>query len=214
MAGRKPIQECEEAGVHAALASFGLRDQALLTMGLNTGFRITELLSLNVGDVWTNSGPKPAVRITRAHLKGGRGRHRKAVSSRTVPLNEAAAGAVTKYLFARFGSGLVDPETPLFPSRKRGQRLSRWQANRIVHAILAKANLTNQESYGTHTLRKTFCRKIYEATGHDINLTRAVMGHASVATTQRYLPIDDQEITAAVLSLAAQPPRPALAAAG
>jgi hypothetical protein len=42
MAGRKPIFKHEEAGVYAALASFGLRDQALLTMGLNTGFRITE----------------------------------------------------------------------------------------------------------------------------------------------------------------------------
>jgi site-specific recombinase XerD len=214
MAGRKPILENEEPGVHAALANFGLRDQALITLGLNTGFRITELLSLNVGDVWTGSGPKPAVRITRAHMKGGRGRHRKAVSSRAVPLNEAAAGTVTKYLFARFGSGLVDPQTPLFPSRKHSQRLSRWQANRIVHAVLAKANLTGQESYGTHTLRKTFCRKVYQATGHDINLTRAVMGHASVATTQRYLPIADQEITAAVLSLSAQSSRLALAAAG
>ncbi|HTB81274.1 MAG TPA: tyrosine-type recombinase/integrase [Opitutaceae bacterium] len=214
MAGRKPILEHEEAGVHAALVSFNLRDQALIAMGLNTGFRITELLSLNVGDVWSGNGPRREVKVTRAHLKGGRGRFRKSISSRAVPLNAAATGTVTKYLFTRFGSTPADLLQPLFLSRKHGLRLSRWQANRIVHAVLAKAGLMSQESYGTHTLRKTFCRKIYHATGHDINLTRAVMGHTSVATTQRYLPVDDQEISAAVMSLAARPSRPILVAAG
>jgi len=214
MAGRKPILEHEEIRVAAAMTSFSLRDQALIAMGLNTGFRITELLSLNVGDVWAAGQAKPQVKITRAHLKGGRSRHRKSISSRTVPLNGAAASAVEQYLFARFGAAPADSETPLFPSRKHGHRLSRWQANRLVHQVLDQAGLTCRESYGTHTLRKTFCRKVYEATGHDINLTRAVMGHANVSTTQRYLPIDDQDITAAVMSLGAPAANPALAAAG
>jgi integrase len=54
---------------------------------------------------------------------------------------------------------------------------------------------------GTHTLRKTFCRKVYLATGHDINLTRAVMGHASVFTTQQYLYVADEEVQAAVRAI-------------
>lgn len=48
MAGRKPILETELPKVYAALAEFPLRDQTLVTLGLNTGFRVTELLSLDV----------------------------------------------------------------------------------------------------------------------------------------------------------------------
>jgi site-specific recombinase XerD len=70
-----------------------------------------------------------------------------------------------------------------------------------VHAVLDKAGLDSRESYGTHTLRKTFCRKVYLATGHDINLTRAVMGHASVFTTQQYLYVADEEGLAAVRAI-------------
>jgi len=52
MAGRKPILESELPLVTTALAEFCARDRALFILGLNTGFRISELLALNVGEVW------------------------------------------------------------------------------------------------------------------------------------------------------------------
>lgn len=201
MAGRKPLLEHELPAVYAALAEFPLRDQALIALGLNTGFRITELLSLDVAHVWENGRMKSQVKVTRSKMKGGNGRHRKAITSRTVPLNEAAVSTLEKYLFARFGSGPMDLVAPLFPSRFHGMRLTRWRANIIVHQVLVRAGLENQEVYGSHTLRKTFARAIYKATNHDINLTRAVMGHSYVTTTQKYLHVDEVEIQIAVLSL-------------
>ncbi len=207
MAGKRPILETESPKVLAALEEFSLRDAALVLAGMNTGFRITELLSLDVGQVWEAGKVKPEVRVSRANLKNGQGPKRRSVRSRVVPLNAAATAALEKYLFARFGSGPADPKAPLFLSGRLKGRLSRWQANRIVHAVFAKAGLGPSENYGTHSLRKSFCRRIYLATGHDINLTRAAMGHASVFTTQQYLSVSDEEVQAAVRAIGA-PDRP------
>jgi len=114
MAGRKPLLETELPLVYAALAEFSARDRALFILGLNTGFRISELLALNVGDVWDGERIRPQVKVTREKLKGGRGMRRKGISSRTVPVNEAATQALQRYLFARLGDGEVAATDPLF----------------------------------------------------------------------------------------------------
>ena len=206
MPGRKPLFESELPSVYAALESANPRDRALVVLGLNTGFRVSEVLSLNVGDVWDGERVRPQVKVARAKMKGGRGPRRKSVSSRVVPLNEAATGALQRYLFARLGGGAVAAEEPLFPSRFRGKRMTRWGANDVVHAVLAKAGIDGNGDYGTHTLRKTFCRQIYKRTQNDLNLTRAVMGHSSCATTQKYLHVDEEEMVQAVMSLGASVP--------
>lgn len=144
---------------------------------------------------------KSQVKVTRAKLKGGHGCRRKAITSRSVPLNATVAAVLEQYLFGRFGSGTPDPNLPLFPSRHAGRALSRWQANRIVHAVFEKAGLGTPECYGTHSLRKTFCRRVYQATKYDINLTRAVMGHSNISTTQKYLHVDEADMTAAVQAI-------------
>ena len=127
MPGRNPILTSELPRVYAALATFPLRDQTLITLGLNTGFRITDLLSLNVGHVWEDDHVRSHVRVTRAKLKGGKGRRRKTITSRTVPLNETALLSLQKYLFDRFGSGPMKLEEPLFPSRMHGNPDRAWQ---------------------------------------------------------------------------------------
>jgi len=205
MSGRKPLFESELPLVYSVLEMTPPRDRALVALGLNTGFRVSELLSLNVGDVWDGERVRPQVKVARAKMKGGRGPRRKSLSSRVVPLNEAATSALQRYLFARLGEGPVAPEEPLFPSRFRGKRMTRWGANDIVHAVLAKAGIDGNGDYGTHTLRKTFCRQIYKRTHNDLNLTRAVMGHSSCATTQKYLHVDEEEMVQAVMSLGAPP---------
>lgn len=201
MAGRNPLHETELPHVLAILPEFGARDQALITLGLNTGFRITELLSLNIADVWDGEQVRPQVKVARARMKGGRGARRKAITSRIVPLNEAATQGLQRYLFVRMGQGEVRGDEPLFPSRFRGKRLTRWGANEVVHAVLARAGIDGNGDYGTHTLRKTFCQSIYRITRHDLNLTRAVMGHANISTTQKYLSVDEADMLNAVLGL-------------
>jgi len=55
----------------------------------------------------------------------------------------------------------------------------------------------------THSLRKTFARRIYVASGHDLITTQRLMGHTSPLTTSRYLETNSDELDRLVLTLAA-----------
>jgi site-specific recombinase XerD len=187
MAGRKPITEEQEPRLLAALENASERDALIVLASLHLGFRISETLSLDASQIWAGGRVKAEVKIDRCRLKGGKGAGRNRICSRCVPINPVLTVAFEKYLFGRFGSGDAPAGEPLFPSRIRGRRLSRWRANAIVHEILTAAGIDDGQSYGTHSLRKAFCRKCYRATGFDINLTREIMKHASISTTQKYL---------------------------
>ena len=63
--------------------------------------------------------------------------YRRSIHSRSVPLNDRAKTYLNAYLSERALAGLLNPAAPLFPSRKHGLALTRWQANRIVHAETA-----------------------------------------------------------------------------
>jgi integrase len=71
MAGMRPLTQKEQCLVMAALAR--MRDRLLFLTGLYTGFRITEILSLRVADVWVNGEPGRVVTVSRRNLKGGAG---------------------------------------------------------------------------------------------------------------------------------------------
>ena len=88
------------------------------------------------------------------------------------------------------------PETwrPLFPSRKFGSALSRSQAHRILERAFQQAGLNGK--LATHSLRKTFAQRIYDASG-DIFLVKEMLGHKSVETTKQYLGVSYARMQAA-----------------
>ena len=188
-----------------ALALRPLRDQVLIVLELNTGFRIAELLSLNLDQVWGNSAIRASIRVARAKMKGGRSRRRRSVIGRVVPVNAAVAAILKKYLATRYPDRPVPSHVPLFTSRLHRSRLSRWSANRIVHQVLRAAGFDDQDGYGTHSLRKRFANKIYQETSFDLNLTRAIMGHSDIRTTIAYLSIDADAMASAVMRIGERP---------
>ena len=88
MRGSKPLTEEE---IRALVNNLGPADKALFLLGLKTGFRISELLSLTVGDVVSNGKIKDRVTVQRRNMKGKK-------SSRTVLLHEEARQALKEYL--------------------------------------------------------------------------------------------------------------------
>lgn len=191
MAARTPIPSDEQDRFDAFVATLPVRNQLLIRFGLDTGFRVRELLSIRIEQVATPLLTARAdVTVERQCLKFGRSVHKRAIRGRRVPLSPAVQALIEQALFERFGSGPLDPDTmarPLFPSRKGGTPLQPRQALQIVQEACAEAGLSEGGAWGTHSLRKTFARRIYDGTGHDIDLTRVAMGHSSVGTTQRYL---------------------------
>ncbi len=65
--------ETELPLVNSILPEFSARDQALMTLGFSTRFRISELLSPNIADIWDGERVQPSIKVTRTKMKGGAG---------------------------------------------------------------------------------------------------------------------------------------------
>lgn len=194
MHGARPLLDDEILRVERAFAgSMGPRNRALFVLGLRTGFRVRELLSLRLGDVLDESGAVASfVRVERKAMKGKR-------RGRTVPLHDHARRAVGEWVaqLRQRPEGL-DRGGPLFPSRVgRGRRaLTPNGANRALKA--AFRGLPGPLS--SHSMRKSFARLVHKRLG-DVAKTQQALGHANIATTIRYLSFDRAEIDAAILGV-------------
>ena len=171
-----------------------------------TGYRVSEVLSLRVRDVMADGHAVRAVHVDKDHMKGKRDR-------KPVPLQSVVRQAIAAWIpvLTELCGGILDPETPIFLSRKRRAKkseipcpraMSRQQAYIVVTRLYAEAGLVRNDgkALANHTLRKTFAMRIYEASGHDIFLTSRAIGHASVSMTQRYLGISDAEVIEVILA--------------
>ena len=92
MKGCRPLTEAEVALVRQSFGGrYGRRDQALFLLGVKSGFRISELLSLQVGDVWRGQRVVERVTVARRHMK-------RQTEGRTVLLHPEARAALTAWL--------------------------------------------------------------------------------------------------------------------
>jgi integrase len=104
MKGCQPLAEDEVDVVRKSFSGiYATRDKALFILGVKSGFRISELLSLRVGDVWQHGRLVDRVTVARAHMK-------KKVEGRTVVLHPEAKAALTAWLDVRKADGALLPE--------------------------------------------------------------------------------------------------------
>lgn len=197
MAGRRPLTPEEERRFLCVVRGLEPRDRLLATMQWQTGFRISETLSLMVGSVIRNGIILDVIGVAPRHLKGRRG------ATRRVPLLPESRRALDAYL-RHLGKGLIlTPDLPLFLSRKgnadgSARALGREAARRILMGVFDAAGIVDDGRLGTHTLRKTWASNVYASGDHDIMLLKAALGHKSVATTQRYLEVDQDAVMTAI----------------
>lgn len=178
MIGARPLTNEE---VNDILNNFkNARDKCLFILGLKTGFRISELLSIKVIDVVQYDKIQDSVTVTRANMKGSK-------SSRTVKLHIDAKEAL-----AAMGVLTMNKSERLFP-------IERQQAHRILKEAATKAKVSGKVS--THSLRKTFAKKVHDLFEKDIVKTQKALGHASLSSTAHYLQFDQKEIDDAILSI-------------
>jgi integrase/recombinase XerC len=146
-----------------------LRDQALLEVLYSAGVRVAELVGLNVEDVDLDAGTATVL---------GKGR-----KERVVLLGTKAVEAVRAYLASHppLSKGRGE-ETTLFRNQ-RGGRLTARSVERIV-AKECQA-LENFPTITPHTLRHSFATHLLDG-GADLRAIQELLGHASLATTQRY----------------------------
>jgi integrase/recombinase XerD len=149
----------------------GRRDKAMLELIYATGIRVSELISLNVGDVNVEEG------FLRCLGKGGK--------ERVVPVGRVALAALGRYLDEARPRLLRDAgERSLFVNQ-RGRRLTRQGFWRIVKKYADMAGVAREARITPHTLRHSFATHLLE-NGADLRAVQEMLGHADISTTQIY----------------------------
>jgi integrase len=181
--------------IAAVCTHLNQRDRTLFVVGVRTGFRISELLSLRIKNVVDEHGNVlPEIYMARKSMKGR-------TEGRVVPLHPDATTAI-RSLISEMVSTYPDlpMTTPLFVSTKPGAALepiSRIQAWRMLTKAYAEAGLTGK--LGCHAMRKTFADRVYKKLDRDLVRTRLAMGHRSVQSTADYISFEESEVTAAII---------------
>jgi site-specific recombinase XerD len=153
------------------------RDFAIITLFLNCGMRLSELVGLNYTDIRDDNTIKVL----------GKGN-----KERTVYLNDACITAVNNYMRVRPVDGVKDKEA-LFLSNRR-QRISPKTVQHIVYTALEKSGL---EGYSTHKLRHTAATLMYQYGDADVLVLKEILGHENVGTTQIYTHIVNEQLKTA-----------------
>lgn len=203
MRGCRPLDMAEVARALGKLRDSGsrlsMRNRCLLLFGMNTGFRISELLSLRVGDVVQNGRILERVLVERKNMKGKR-------FSREVEMNDAARAALRAWLPVLYSWRDNGPDLYLFQSTKGG-RMTRQQAYRIVSGLARGLGLPPK--IATHSLRKTFAAGVYQFSLDNwrpglelpVRVAMKALGHSHVETTERYLGLDVRLVNEAVRAI-------------
>ena len=184
MKGTRPLDNDEIRLVSACFSgTFEVRNRGLFMLGVSTGGRISELLSLTIGDVYQNRRAVTDLLYDRSIVKGGE-------VSRAVPVNTDGSRAIDDLIaWHREKYGKLDVKRPVFPSRNgQGEkRMSRRTAHDVLKDAFETAGLNGK--LATHSLRKSFAQRLYEQTG-DVFTVQEMLGHKSIATTQKYLGVN------------------------
>lgn len=143
------------------------RDFAIITLFLNCGMRLAELVSIDYNDIRSDG----TLVIT------GKGN-----KERTVYLNQACIDAVAAYMNVRAHDGVKD--RALFLS-SRNQRISPRMVEIMVQKYLEKAGLGGR-GLSVHKLRHTAATLMYQHGNVDVLVLKEILGHENLGTTEIY----------------------------
>ena len=187
----KALSEEETERLLGAVVGTGpavLRDRALLEVLYGTGARVSEVVGLNRGDI-AEALEADGVPLIRVLGKGDK--------ERVVPLGRLARAALAEWLSGQ-GRPYLEPKAWRRRSdaeavflNARGGRLSRVGAFGVVKKYAARVGL--EEKVSPHVLRHS-CATHMLARGADIRVVQELLGHASIATTQRYTKVSPEHL--------------------
>ena len=161
------------------------RDYAIITLFLNCGMRLAELVGINIKDIHFDDYRMTVI---------GKGN-----KERTIYLNKACVNAIKEYLNVRPKEGVdYKSKDALFLSERR-ERISRRTVQYIVDKELRVAGLDTTK-YSVHKLRHTAATLMYQYGEVDIRALQELLGHASISTTEIYTHVANQQVRNAVES--------------
>lgn len=152
------------------------RDYCIITLFLNCGMRLSELVGLNVTDIRTDG-------TARILGKGNK--------ERIIYLNSACVSAIQDYLMVRPVDNVKD-RNALFISNQL-KRMSPKTVQALVYKYLEKIGLDSQ-GYSCHKLRHTAATLMYQHGNVDIRILKEILGHENLGTTEIYTHLNTQQM--------------------
>lgn len=151
------------------------RDYCIITLFLNCGMRLSELVGLNISDI---NFTEHTMRLL------GKGN-----KERIIYINNACIDSINNYLQSRDFSR---DQKALFLS-KFNKRISTRRVQQIIENALKSANLM-QKGLSTHKLRHTAATLMYQHGNVDTLVLKEVLGHKSIATTEIYTHVSSEKL--------------------
>lgn len=162
------------------------RDYAIITLFLNCGMRLSELVGINIKDINFSECQMTVI---------GKGN-----KERTIYLNKACMTAINNYLAVRPVEGIktdkANSKNALFLSERK-ERISRRTVQYIVDKELRVAGLDTSK-YSVHKLRHTAATLMYQYENVDIRALQEVLGHESISTTEIYTHVANVQARSAI----------------
>ncbi len=158
------------------------RDYCILTLFLNCGLRLSELVGINISHIKDNS--------TLVVLGKGN-------KERTVYLNKACISSIESYMSVRPKDGVIDRDALFLSNQKK--RISRITVQKMVESNLEKNGLSGR-GLSTHKLRHTAATLMYQHGGVDPLQLKEILGHENLSTTEIYTHIHDEQLKDAIES--------------
>ena len=164
-----------------------LRDTAIITLFLNCGIRLSELVGINIKDIDFNECKLNVI---------GKGN-----KERTIYLNKPCMKAINDYLVVRPKKELIKndkkhSQDALFLSERR-ERIGNRTVQHIVTKELSLAGLDTKK-YSVHKLRHTAATLMYQYGQVDIRALQELLGHKSISTTEIYTHVNSEQVRDAV----------------
>lgn len=159
------------------------RDYAILTLFLNCGIRLSELVGINIKDIDFSENKLNVI---------GKGN-----KERTIYLNKSCVNSINSYLSVRPKTGIKKGSEDAMFLSERLERISNRTVQHIVKQELLKAGLDTNK-YSVHKLRHTAATLMYKYGNVDIRALQELLGHESISTTEIYTHVDNEQIRNAV----------------
>ena len=159
------------------------RDYAIITLFLNCGLRLSELVGININDISFDDAKMTVI---------GKGN-----KERTIYLNKACLQAINSYLKVRPKIGIKPSSIKALFLSERKERISKRTVQYVVDKELRRAGLDTKK-YSTHKLRHTAATLMYQYGNVDIRALQELLGHESISTTEIYTHVANEQVRNAV----------------
>ncbi|MCD7963442.1 MAG: site-specific tyrosine recombinase XerD [Rikenellaceae bacterium] len=161
----------------------GHRNRAILETLYSCGLRVSELIELQITDIFINEG------YIRVIGKGDK--------QRLVPISEVARRHVANYMEQRKTMKIDGKNTDFLFLNNKGKKLSRVMIFYIIKDTALKAGI--HKNISPHTLRHSFATHLLQG-GADIRVVQEMLGHESILTTEIYTHLDNDDLKNSLLN--------------